>query len=327
MKALVTGANGFIGSAVVRALLDDGHEVTCMVRQGCNMQNLDALPIEVCHADLGDRHSINRALNGCNTIFHLAADYRLWVPDPRTMYAANIEGTRNLLLEAADCNVDKIVYTSSVATLGLLPGDSVADETTTGTLRDMVSHYKRSKFLAEQEVDKMIDEHRLPVVIVNPSTPIGPGDIKPTPTGRIVYDAINGRIPAYVDTGLNIVHVDDVARGNLLAMEKGKVGERYILGGENLSLKTLLTRIAEMVGRKPPVIHLPHGLVIPIAYLMEFVAEYTGKEPRITIDAVRMSKHRMYYSSEKARNELGYNPRPADMAIQDAIAWFEKFAG
>ncbi|MCG8324057.1 MAG: NAD-dependent epimerase/dehydratase family protein, partial [Thiotrichales bacterium] len=312
--------------AVVRKLLNKNHEVSCMVREGCDMRNLDQLPVEVCHAELTDRDSIRKALNGCDTVFHLAADYRLWVPDPDAMYTANVEGTRNLLLEAADNScVEKVVYTSSVATLGLLPGDGEADETTKGSLNQMVSHYKRSKFLAEQEVDTIIRETELPVVIVNPSTPIGPGDIKPTPTGRIVYDAINGRIPAYVDTGLNIVHVDDVAEGTLLALEKGKVGDRYILGGENLSLKSLLTRIAEFAGRKPPVISLSHALVLPVAYCMEFVASLSGREPMVTVDAVKMSRHRMYFRSDKARRELGYNPRPVDNAIEDAINWFRKF--
>ncbi len=325
MKALVTGANGFIGSAVVRKLLAQGHEVTCMVRRGCDMQNLKPLEVTVCHADLGDREAIRRALKGCNTVFHLAADYRLWVPDPEIMYRANVDGTRNLLLESAAAGVDRIVYTSSVATLGLLPGNQEADETTDGSLQDMVSHYKRSKFLAEQLVNDMIRDEGLPAVIVNPSTPLGPGDIKPTPTGRIVYDAMHGRIPAYVDTGLNIVHVDDVAEGNLLALEKGRLGERYILGGENLSLKELLTRIAVMIGRKPPAISLPHALVLPVAYVMEVAASITGREPRATVDAVRMSRHRMYFSSEKARRELGYSPRPADEAIRDAIEWFRTF--
>ncbi len=296
-----------------------------MVRGGCDMQNLKPLEVTVCHADLGDREAIRRALKGCNTVFHLAADYRLWVPDPEIMYRANVDGTRNLLLESAAAGVDRIVYTSSVATLGLLPGNQEADETTDGSLQDMVSHYKRSKFLAEQLVNDMIRDEGLPAVIVNPSTPLGPGDIKPTPTGRIVYDAMHGRIPAYVDTGLNIVHVDDVAEGNLLALEKGRLGERYILGGENLSLKELLTRIAVMIGRKPPAISLPHALVLPVAYVMEVAASITGREPRATVDAVRMSRHRMYFSSEKARRELGYSPRPADEAIRDAIEWFRTF--
>lgn len=325
MKALVTGANGFIGSAVVKQLLKQGHEVTAMVRQGCDMRNLESLPIQVCHASLDDRTSIRQALDGCQSVYHLAADYRLWVPDPDAMYAANVDGTCNILLEAANKQVERIVYTSSVATLGLLPGDEEADETTNGKLSEMVSHYKRSKFLAEQKVKEMVVENNLPVIIVNPSTPIGPGDIKPTPTGRIIYDAINGRIPAYVDTGLNIVHVDDVAIGILLAMEKGKIGERYILGGENLSLKNLLTRIAEQIGRKPPRVNLPHTLVIPIAYIMEAISSISGSEPQVTIDAVRMSKHRMYFSSDKARKELGYAPRSVDIAIKDAIDWFKTF--
>ncbi len=326
MKALVTGANGFIGSAVTRKLLEQGHEVTAMIRQGCDMRNLDQMDIEVRHADLTDRNAIGNAINGCDTVFHLAADYRLWVPDPEAMYRANVDGTRNLLLESAERDVKRIVYTSSVATLSLPPGDQIADESNEGVLSEMVSHYKRSKFLAEREVDKIFEQTGLPVVIVNPSTPIGPGDIKPTPTGRIIYDAMNGRIPAYVDTGLNIVHVDDVATGNLLAAENGKPGQRYILGGENLSLKSLLTRIADKLGRPAPKFKLPHTLVLPFAYLFEQFARVTHTEPQVTVDAVRMSKHRMYFSSDKAINELGYAPRSVDDAIGDAINWFSDFS-
>lgn len=325
MKTLVTGANGFIGSAVTNALLGRGDDVICMVRQGSDLSNIESLPVTIVYAELSDRTAIRNAVQGCDAVFHLAADYRLWVPDPDVMYRTNVDGTRNVVMEAADAGVSRIVYTSSVATLGLLPGEGVADENTTATIDEMVSHYKRSKFLAEQEVCKLVEENNLPVVIINPSTPIGPGDIKPTPTGRIIYDAINGRIPAYVNTGLNIVHVMDIATGSLLAQEKGRIGERYILGGENLSLKELLTRIAAEIGQNPPRVNLPHSLVLPVAYILEGVAGIKGHEPRITVDAVKMSRHHMYFNSDKARRELGYDPHPVNEAIHDAVEWFRHF--
>ena len=324
MKALVTGANGFIGSAVVRKLLKDGHEVTAMVRDSSNTSNLDALDIKLVRCDLLNTETLESACQHCDSVFHVAADYRLWIPDPESMYAANVTGTRNILLAAEKSGVKKIVYTSSVATLGLPGNGNPATEDTPTSLENMIGHYKRSKYLAEQEVFKLVASRNIPVTIVNPSTPIGPGDIKPTPTGRIIRDAMAGKIPAFVETGLNIVHVDDVANGHLLAYDKGKIGERYILGGENLSLKELLTRIAILSGGKPPLIKLPHNLVLPLAYFMEFLSRFTGSEPLTTIDAVKMSKSIMHFSYEKAKTELGYQARPADDAIKSAINWFSQ---
>ncbi|MFT5426255.1 MAG: dihydroflavonol-4-reductase [Gammaproteobacteria bacterium] len=324
MKTLITGANGFIGSAVMRQLLEKGHDVRVVVRPGSDRRNLEGIPVEVVEGNLQDKLSLKQAVNGCNAVFHIAADYRLWIPDPDNMYQTNVAGTRDLMLASAEAGVEKIVYTSSVAVLGLNKDGSPADEETPMVADDIIGHYKRSKYLAEKVVSKLINENGLPAVIVNPSTPLGPRDIKPTPTGKIIVDTLNDRMPAYVDTGLNIAHVDDVAHGHLLAFEKGKIGERYILGGENLSLQTILGIICELTGKKPPSIKLPHNLILPIAWCMERWANISKKEPRATVDEVRMSKNLMYFSSDKAVKELGYQIRPAKEAIKDAIEWFIK---
>ena len=324
MKILITGANGFIGSAVMRHLLGVGHDIRAVVRPGSDRRNLEGLPVEVVEGDLNDKVSLVQAVRGCSAVFHLAADYRLWIPDPDNMYQTNVKGTRNLMLASAETRVEKIVYTSSVAVLGLNKDGSPANENTPMAAEDMIGHYKRSKYLAEKEVIKLVDEHGLPAVIVNPSTPLGPRDIRPTPTGSIVVETLNDRMPAYVDTGLNIVHVDDVAKGHLLAFEKGKIGERYILGGENLSLQAILGIICELSNKKPPSIKLPHNLILPIAWFMERWATISKKEPRATVDEIRMSKKCMYFSSDKAIEELGYQFRPAQEAINDAIEWFIK---
>ncbi len=322
MKTLITGANGFVGSAVMRHCLDAGHEVRVIVRSGSNRKNLQGLPIEIFEGDLHDKTSLKNALNNCNALFHVAADYRLWIPDPDNMYQTNVTGTQDLMLASADAGVEKIVYTSSVAVLGLNSDGTPANENTSVVVEDMIGHYKRSKYLAEQEVSKLVDENGLPAIVVNPSTPIGPRDIKPTPTGSIIIDTLNDRMPAYVDTGLNIAHVDDVAKGHLLAFEKGKIGERYILGGENLSLQTILGIICELVEKQPPKTRLPHNLIIPIAWCMERWADISKNEPRATVDEIRMSKKLMYFSSDKAHRELGYESRPAKAAIRDAVEWF-----
>jgi dihydroflavonol-4-reductase len=273
--------------------------------------------------DLADKNSLERALEGCNALYHAAADYRLWARHPQQLYQSNVAGTVNIMQAALKAGVERIVYTSSVATLGLHADGTPADENTPVTLNDMIGHYKRSKFLAEAEVKRMIDGQGLPAVIVNPSTPVGPRDIRPTPTGRMVLDAACGRTPAYVDTGLNLVHVDDVAQGHLLAFERGVVGERYILGGRNMTLKEILTEVARISGHKPPRVKLPHNLVLPIAYLSEAWAWLTnGPEPRATVDGVRLSKKYMFFSIEKARRELGFNPRPVEEALKDAVEWF-----
>lgn len=325
MKILITGASGFVGSAVLRRLVAAGHAVRALMRPTSDRRNLEGLEVEPAIGDLTDAASLARALEGCQALYHVAADYRLWVPDPREMMRANVEGTRHLMQAALRAGVGRIVYTSSVATLGLRPDAAPADETAPSTLAEMIGPYKRTKFLAEAEVRQMVREDGLPAVIVNPSTPVGPRDLRPTPTGRMVADAAAGRMPAYVDTGLNIVHVDDVAEGHLLAFEKGKIGERYILGGENMTLREILREIATLTGRKPPKIRLPHNAILPIAYLVEAWARLTGaRDPLVTVDGVRLAKKRMFFTSAKAQRELGYRPRPAAEAIRDAVAWFQK---
>lgn len=324
MKTLITGGTGFIGSAVLRKLIAAGHDVRALVRAGSNRANLTGLRIETVEGDLRDSQSLKKAVRGCSLVFHVAADYRLWVPRPDDLYDVNVAGTRNLIMAAADAGVRKIVYTSSVAVLGLNRDGSPADEDTPVLLSDMIGHYKRSKFLAEAEVMKLIKDLGLPVIIVNPSTPIGPGDIKPTPTGRIIIDAASGRMPAYVDTGLNFVHVDDVADGHLLALEHGRAGERYILGGVNMSLKEALHEIASLTGRKPPRIRLPHSLVLALAVAAEGCSLITRKEPRINLTGARLSCKKMYFSIEKARHELGYNARPVTEGFRDALSWFRQ---
>ncbi|MCK5499517.1 MAG: NAD-dependent epimerase/dehydratase family protein [Gammaproteobacteria bacterium] len=324
MKTLITGANGFIGSAVMRCLLEADHDIRVMVRLGSERRNLEGLSVEIIEGDLQDKTSLEQAVRGCNALFHLAADYRLWIPDPDNMYHINVTGTRDLMLASAEAGVEKIVYTSSVAVLGLNNDRTPANEETPMTIEDMIGHYKRSKYLAEKEVIKLVEENQLPAVIVNPSTPLGPRDIRPTPTGGIVVDTLNNRMPAYVDTGLNIAHVDDVAEGHLLAFEKGKIGERYILGGENLSLQAILGIICDLSDKNPPKIKLPHNLILPIAWCMERWADISKKEPRATVDEIRMSRKHMYFSSDKAVKELGYQIRPAHEAIKDAIEWFIK---
>jgi dihydroflavonol-4-reductase len=320
---LVTGATGFVGSAVTRALLTQGRAVRVLVRRNSDRANLRGLKVERRDGALEDAASLAAALADCGALFHVAADYRLWVPKPEAMYHANVEGTRAVMQAALAQGVERIVHTSSVATLGIDPA-GVADETTPNALDDMVGPYKRSKYLAEEIVHDMVAAQGLPAVIVNPSTPIGPGDIKPTPTGRMIVEAASGRMPAFVDTGLNLVHVDDVAAGHLLAEEKGRVGERYILGGENLTLREILRRIAALVGRRPPSLSLPITALMPVAVVAEAVARVTGKEPFVTGDGLRLARKTMFFSSGKAIDELGYAPRSADEALNDAVTWFRQ---
>lgn len=325
MTTLVTGATGFVGSAVVRALLARGEPVRVLVRPTSSLRLLDDLRVEVVTGDLNERPTLKQALAGCQALFHVAADYRLWIPEPEAIYRTNVEGTRTLLTAAGDAGVNRIVYTSSVATLGLHPDLPAADETTPVAIADMIGHYKRSKYLAEEVVRELIERAGLPVVIVNPSAPVGPRDARPTPTGRMVLEAARGRIPAYVDTGLNVVHVDDVAAGHLLAFERGRIGERYILGGDNLLLGQILATIARLVGRKPPRLRLPAGAVLPVAVLIEALARLgIGGDPFVTTDSVRMARKRMYFTSAKAERELGYRSRPAEAAVADAIAWYRQ---
>ena len=321
MRALVSGATGFVGAAVARALLREGWQVRALARLGSDRSNLENLPLEIAVGDLNDPVSLEPAIADCRALFHVAADYRLGARDPEPLYRTNVEGTRNILAAARRAGVERSVYTSSVATIGIPADGTPGDEATPVGLEAMIGHYKRSKFLAERAV---LDEARagLSVVIVNPSTPVGPGDVKPTPTGQVVLDAACGRMPAYVDTGLNIVHVDDVARGHLLAFERGVAGERYILGGQDMSLREILAVIARLVGRAPPRVRLPYGAVLPIAYVAEALSRVTGRTGRITLEAVRMSRKRMFFSSVKAQRELGYAWRPPVEAFADAVRWF-----
>lgn len=324
MTILVTGATGFLGSAVVRALLGRGETVRVLVRPtNRDRRNIDGLEVEIAEGNLNDPPSLRDALRGCRALYHTAADYRLWARDPREIYETNVAATERLLRIARDEGLERIVYTSSVATLGREPSRRPADENTPVTIEDMTGHYKRSKFMAEEGVKRLVREEEVPVVIVNPSTIIGPRDIRPTPTGRVVEEAVRGRIPAFVDTGLNIVHVDDVAAGHVQAFEHGEIGERYVLGGEDMMLNQFLAEIASLVGRRAPTIRVPRGAVLPIAHVAEAFARLrrSDKEPLLTVDGLKMSKTLMFFSSDKAKKALGYAPRPAREAIADAVDW------
>ena len=319
---LVTGASGFVGSAVARAVLARGHPVRVLVRPGSNRRNLAGLPVEIAEGDLTVADSLARAVAACRYLLHVAADYRLWVPEPASMLRTNVEGARALMRAALAAGVERVVYTSSVAALGLIGDGTPADEATPVHGDTIVGAYKRSKYLAEQAVLEMVGAEGLPAVIVNPTAPVGPRDIKPTPTGRMIADAAAGRLPAYLDTGLNVVHVDDVAEGHLLALERGRIGEKYILGGEDFSLSALLALVAELAGRRPPRVRLSESVLWPLALASEGLARVAGIEPLVTRDHLRMARKKMFFSSAKAVTELGYAARPAREAVADAIAWF-----
>src|SRR5215467_4900565 len=280
---LVTGATGFVGSAVARALLRQGCRVRVLVRPSSDRRNLSNLQVEIAEGSMEEPQSLVRAVAGCRYVYHVAADYRLWVPDPEPMFRTNVVGTHDLMIAALDAGVERVIYTSSVATLGVVPEGS-ADEETPSRAEDMIGPYKRSKFEAEEVVRNLAQERGLPVVIANPSTPVGPGDIKPTPTGRVILEAARGQMPAFVDTGLNIVHVDDVAEGHLAAAEKGQIGERYILGGENMSLAGILAEVSRAAGRRAPSLRVPHGMLYPVAVSADLAARLTGREPLITLN-------------------------------------------
>lgn len=319
---LVTGATGFVGSAVVRRLLARGDDVRVLVRAGSDQTNIQGLSVDVVEGDLLVPGSLPAAVEGCAGVFHVAADYRLWTRDPDAMFRANVEGSRALIEAAHAAGVPKIVYTSSVAVLGNILG-TAADEATPVTFDDMIGPYKQSKFRAEEAVRRLIEEDGAPVVIVNPSTPIGPRDIKPTPTGRVIVEAASGKMPAFVDTGLNVAHVDDVANGHLLAFERGLIGQRYILGGDDMPLAEILGVVAEKVNRRPPKWRIPHGAIMPIAHLAEAWTRISGgDEPFVTVDGVKMARKFMFFSSAKAERELGYQHRPAREALNDAVDWF-----
>jgi dihydroflavonol-4-reductase len=319
---LITGASGFLGSAVARCLVAAGHEVRALVRPTSPRLNLADRRLEIVEGDLRDANSLGRAMAGIRYLFHVAADYRLWARNPQDIVDTNVEGTRLLMEAAQRAGVERIVYTSSVATLKPRPDGTPSDETFPSDADHAIGAYKYSKLVAERLVEDMVAKQNMPAVIVNPSTPIGPGDVRPTPTGRVIVEAASGRMPAYVDTGLNLVHVDDCAAGHVAALHKGRIGERYILGGQDVLLGDMLRDIALFVGRSPPKVRLPRALIFPIAYGAEAIAHFTGREPFVTTIGLKLAKDRMFFSSAKAERELGYRARPYGEAIADAIAWF-----
>jgi len=321
---LVTGASGFVGSAVARIAQQKGYAVRVLVRPTSPRTNVADLDAEIVTGDMRDETSMRAALRGVRYLLHVAADYRLWAPDPGEIERSNLEGTEATMRAALKEGVERIVYTSSVATLKVTSSGNSADETSPLKADQAIGVYKRSKVLAERAVERMIAQDGLPAVIVNPSTPIGPRDVKPTPTGRIIVEAALGKIPAFVDTGLNLVHVDDVAAGHFLALERGKIGERYILGGENLPLQQMLADIAALTGRKAPTISLPRWPLYPLAMGAEALAKFTKREPFVTVDGLKMSKNKMYFSSAKAERELGYRARPYREGLSDALEWFRQ---
>ena len=321
-QILVTGASGFVGAAVARAALAAGHKVRALVRATSSRTNLTDLNVELAEGDMCDAEAVGRAMAGVSALVHVAADYRLWAPDPAEILRTNCEGTRNLMRAALKAGVRRVVYTSSVATIAIPADGTPGDETHALPLDKAIGAYKRSKVAAEQIVKAMIAEEGLPAVIVHPSTPIGARDVKPTPTGRIIVEAAMGRMPGYVDTGLNLVHVDDVAAGHLAALEKGQIGGHYILGGENVRLAQMLADIAALTRRRPPKINVPRRLLYPLAAVVEARARLSGREPFLTLDGLRMAKYLMFFSSAKEERELAYRPRPYKQGLEDALAWF-----
>ena len=323
MKAFITGATGFVGSHVARVLAEEGAELRLLVRPTSRKDNIADLRAETVAGDLREPESLKKAMAGCEFVFHVAADYRLWVRDPQEMYRANVEGTRAIIQAAQQNGVRRVIYTSSVATMGFTREGHIAGEDSPVSIKDMVGHYKRSKFMAE-EIALEAGRKGANVVVVNPTTPIGELDIKPTPTGRIVVDFLKRKFPAYVDTGLNLADVKEVARGHVLAMEKARPGERYILGGENLTLKQILDKLAGLTGLPSPTMKVPHAVAMGFAVFDQFFTGVVmGKEPRATIDAVKMGRKKMFASSAKAERELGYRVLPVEDALRRAIEWFQ----
>lgn len=320
-KVFVTGATGFIGASLARELIEMGCDVKALVRPGSDRRNLAGLDIEFWEGDLRDEHSLVCGLAGCDTLFHAAADYRLWTCDPATMYAINVEGTRTILQAALTRNLTKVVYTSSVGTLGNPGNGASGTEDTPVSFDDMVGHYKKSKFLAEQVAESFLDKG-LPLVIVNPSTPVGPLDIKPTPTGKIIVDFLNRKMPAYLDTGLNLIDVRDCAKGHILAATHGRIGEKYILGNENLTLNTIFTLLEEISGLPAPKVKLPYTPILLAAYLNEGISKLTRREPLIPLAGVQMAGKHMFFDSSKAIGELGLPQNPVKKALQSAVDWF-----
>jgi dihydroflavonol-4-reductase len=321
VSTLVTGATGFIGANIVRLLLAEGTAVRVLVRRGSDMRNLDGLPVQVVYGDLRDVASLRAALQGCQTLYHAAAYYSLWTPQPEDIYAINVDGTAKLLQVALELGVEKVVYTSSVATISVPADGSPGDETMTLSLADAVGHYKRSKILAEQRVLGLCQQG-LPVVVVHPSTPIGPWDVKPTPTGKIVVDFLRRKMPAYLDTGLNLVDVRDVARGHLLAAQHGKIGGRYILGCRNMTLRDILQLLAEVSGLPAPRVRMPYGVALAAGYVSTWIARLTHKPPLVPLVGVQMARRPMYFTAQKAVRELGLPQSPIAEAMRQAVAWF-----
>jgi dihydroflavonol-4-reductase len=324
MKALVTGATGFIGAAVARALIGAGIEVRVLVRPDSDPRNLRDLMVERVHGDLRDRESLQRALTGCRQLYHVAAHYALWAKDPAIFYDINVNGTRMLLEAARDAGTERIVYTSTIGAIGLPSNGGVGTEQTPVSLSQMAGHYKRSKYLAEQEV-LTLAQAGLPVVIVNPSAPVGAGDVKPTPTGQMIVDFMKGRMWAYIETGMNLIDVDDVAIGHLRAMERGRIGERYILGHQNLTLREIFTLLSRLTGIPAPRLKLPWQAILPLAYANRWFADYISRQPpRIPLEGVRMAKYHMHYDCSKAVRELDLPQTPTEVALQKAVTWFKE---
>ena len=323
MTTLVTGASGFVGSHVARQLINAGQSVRVLVRPGSNLDALGGLQLECFEGDLRDASSLQRAMHGVRRVFHVAADYRLWTPQPEEIYQNNVEGTRKLLAAAQRAGVERIVYTSTVATIAVPRHGALPNEDTHVTLNEMIGHYKRSKFLAEQvAVEAAVAG--LPVVIVNPTAPVGPWDWKPTPTGRIILDFLKGKMPAYVDTGLNVAAVEDIAAGHLLAAERGRIGERYILGARNMTLKQILDALSVIAGRPAPRVRLPHAVALAAGYADQLFSRLAGRQPQIPVEGVKMSRHRMFVESDKAARELGYKPTSVEAALERAVRWYEQ---
>ena len=323
MTTLVTGAAGFLGSHVARQLVARGQEVRVLMRPSSSNRAISDLSLEYVTGDLRDAASLDRAMAGAKRVFHVAADYRLWAKHPQDIYDSNVGGTKNLLAAAKRAGVEQLIYTSTVATIAVPTEDGrLADESTPASLKQMIGHYKRSKLIAEREV-LAFSRETMRVIVVNPTTPVGPGDWKPTPTGRIIVDFLNGKMPAFVDTGLNLVAVEDVAQGHLLAAERGRPGERYLLGGQNMTLQEILAELSRITGRRAPRVRIPHGVALAAAYVDTAMCRMMGREPHIPLEGVKIARHRMFVDTSKAGRELAFHPGPVPEALKRAVHWYE----